>query len=189
MCYRLLNDRRGLIGGGYDLAVDRDVPKQGDRIILLQVVAPALCGRDAAGYGQNRGVVLTGFVESGNEMVCARTGGAATDSEPSGDLRLTGCGERGTLFVSDAYPTDGVLPANRVREWIEGVPDDAEHVMSSDLVKRGNEKFGDCQGHGDFSGMERTQGWSGAQRPPAVAETGGRRVRECSKAIEVMVPG
>ena len=66
-----------------------------------------------------------GFIEVGDEMVAAGTGGAGTHRELAGELGLAGGGQRRSFLMTDANPLDAAS-SNRVGEWIQGVADQCE---------------------------------------------------------------
>jgi len=147
----LMDHRCRLVGRGDDLAVDADIVEQGDGIVLLQIVDAALGRGDATGNRQHWSVILARFVEPGDEVVGARPGSAAAHAEAAGDFRLTGRGQRRAFLVPHADPLHLVLPPDRVSEGVEGVTDNAEHLVGSELIQSSDEKFGDSERHGCFS--------------------------------------
>ena len=79
-------------------------------------------------------------------MRAAGTGGSGADGEPSGELGLTGGGERRPLLVADADPFDAAAP-NRVGEGIERIADETEDMPDADLLKRSNQHIRNSSRH------------------------------------------
>jgi hypothetical protein len=73
-------------------------------------------------------------------MGAAGAGGAAADSEPAGQLGLTGRRQRPALFMANADPFDAAA-AHRVGERVERVADQTEHVPDADLFENTDQKL------------------------------------------------
>jgi hypothetical protein len=90
---------------------------------------------DSASTG---GVVAAGFVESRDQMIAARAGGAGANRKLPRKLGLAGGGQRRALLVSDADPLD-LAPPHRIGERIEGIADQSEDLLDTDLFEHADQ--------------------------------------------------
>ena len=96
--------------------------------------------RHVVGERQHRRVVAARFIEAGDQMRAAGTGGAGTHRELSGELGLTGGSQRRSFFMTDANPFDAAS-SNRVGERIQGVADQREYMLDPDLLEHADEEI------------------------------------------------
>jgi len=88
-------------------------------------------GGDLAGDGNDRSMVQLDVVKTVEQMDGARSGGAHTGREPTGQVGLCRCGKGARLFVAHADKGNLVLPAYGVRHIVDSIPWDTEQVTDS----------------------------------------------------------
>src|SRR5262245_4381960 len=131
---RLVNDRRRLRRRGNSLGIETDITEEQVRLGRLDILGPAQLARHVARKGKDRRMVAGRFIEAGNEVCAARTGGACAHAQATGQLGLSCGGECSSLLMPDADPLD-LAAANRVAQRIEGITDQAENLPDPDLFE------------------------------------------------------
>ena len=66
--------------------------------------------RSRARERQNGRMIEAGFIEAGDKMRAAGTGGASTHGELAGELGLAGGGQRRAFLMTDTNPFDMASP-------------------------------------------------------------------------------
>lgn len=107
----------------------------------LEVVEADLARRDVGGDRQNRRAGAVGVEQAVDEVEVARSAGAGTDREFAGHLRLTRGGEGGDLLVADMHPVDHAAAANRFRDPVQAVADEAVDPAHARLLERLDHKI------------------------------------------------
>jgi len=79
-------------------------------------------------------------------MIASGPGRSGTDREPAGKLGLPGGGERRALLVANADPFDAAT-TDRIRQRVQRISDQAEHVSNTDLLERADQNVRDCLRH------------------------------------------
>jgi len=79
-------------------------------------------------------------------MRATRTGGAGTHREPAREFCLAGCGERRAFLVTHTDPFDAAS-ADCVRQWVQGVTDQCEDLLDTDLLEHADQDIRYCFSH------------------------------------------
>ncbi|GJE69732.1 hypothetical protein CHKEEEPN_1261 [Methylorubrum podarium] len=133
---RGLEDVGQLLGVRDQLAEMAAIAKQLFRPRRLEVVETDLARRDVGGDGQHRRAGAVRVEQAVDEMEVARPAGAGADREFAGDLRLARGGERRDLLVADMDPVDDAAAADRFRDPVQAVADEAVDAAHARLLER-----------------------------------------------------
>ena len=171
--HRLLEHPRQLRRARHGVPVAGDVAEEQVVVDLLEEVAAHLGGGHLAADREHRSVRLRCVVQAVEQVDRAGSDGAHADPEGAGQLRLRGGGERTGLLVTDADPAHAVLAADRVRDRVQGVADDAPDLPHAEVVQAVDQHLRDG-GHG-----RAPQKWSGSAMAQSRAQLSGGSRSSC----------
>src|SRR5262245_27897503 len=85
-------------------------------------------------------MVTRRFIKASDKVRAAGTGRAGAYGEATSQFGLPRRGERRSLLMPDVDPFD-LAAANRIAQWVERVPDQAEDLLDPDLFKHGDQSI------------------------------------------------
>src|SRR5262245_50570625 len=136
--YRLMNDCRRLRRGGNGFGIEADIAEEQIWLGHLNIVDPAQLARHVAGKRKDRGMVTGCFIQAGDKVRAARTGGPRAHAEATGQFGLPRRSECCSLLMPNADPFYRAA-ANRVAERIERITDETEDLPNPDLFEHADQ--------------------------------------------------
>src|SRR5580704_4806843 len=131
---------------GHQLAIVTALPKQRVRMGLLEIAAANFRTRNLRRKRQHRHARAVTVEKAVDQMQIARATASGADGKISGQMRLRAGGESSRLFVTAMNPVDVAALAQRFRDPVETIANDAIDPANADRV----EHF--CDNVGNFHG-------------------------------------
>src|ERR1700733_5124012 len=142
----LVNDLRRLLWRIDSLSVETNVAEKKVGLGCLNIIGSLELAGHITGERQNRRMVATCLIKTGNQMRASGTRRAGTYRKPASELGLTGGGQRGSFLMAHADPLDLAF-SNRVSERIQRVANQSEYVLNASLFQYAHQELSNRLGH------------------------------------------
>ena len=168
MLKRHLEHSRRLPLGRAARVVDAAAVEHTVSVGLLKVGAPGLGARYHRGEHEHRRTRPVGVVHPVDQVQMARTRGARAHPDPAGQLSLGPGRERADLLVTHVNPAQPPVPADRVADRIEAVPDHAVHALHTGPDRGFHQRISNQQTHRQIPPLRRRHELEGRRRAQPV---------------------